>query len=518
MERRGILILILICALILSAVFGLYEIVERAWLADADMRLIHFLHVLRGVGASVLIGIVVTVYLMKHRAPFLPAAFQTEQTFLGEGAKDRLHVQWLVFLRWIAGIVALVSSFFATEVAHILPERVLLPLLLISGAILAVNSLFSLVPPAFLSSRGGILLQIFADIFLLTLLLNFSGGVENPFYFLYLVHVVLGGILLPKREAALATLGACCFFAALVLGELSEILPHYTISLFPHETGHVHGVGTTIHASHDPLFVLTRLGTFTFILIFLGGFTAIAMENLRKSHLQLVTAGRMAAAGELLGNIAHEINNPIGIVLAKTKLLLAPNRKTLLSPQVLNSLEKIEKHSERIANLTGGLLNFCRPSPGKKSPLSMHDLIEKTLDLMQESLPSKNIRLEKHLGAGVSRISANEKEIQQILLNLLNNAADAMPKGGGLTLRTHNERDHAVNWLVLTVSDTGCGIPKEEIARIFEPFFTTKPEGKGTGLGLAIVRGLVHSHNGAVDVESCLQRGTSFKIRFPVIA
>lgn len=227
----------------------------------------------------------------------------------------------------------------------------------------------------------------------------------------------------------------------------------------------------------------------------------------------LIQAGKLAAIGELAGNIAHEVNNPIGIISAKTHLLLATEGHKL-SAKARTDLEKIVEQCDRLGKLTRGLLNFSRPAMGERLPLSLHQPIRGALGLVYDRAKKYKIEILERLFSQQDMILGNPNELQQIFLNFFLNAIDAMPNGGRLTVGTDNPPATAGE-IAVTIVDTGVGMTEDVARKIFEPFFTTK-EKDGTGLGLAICLGLVRSHGGSISVDSKPGEGTTFTLRFPL--
>ncbi|MGQ9684537.1 MAG: [Fe-Fe] hydrogenase large subunit C-terminal domain-containing protein [Anaerolineae bacterium] len=232
--------------------------------------------------------------------------------------------------------------------------------------------------------------------------------------------------------------------------------------------------------------------------------------ELQETQDQLIQSEKLASMGQLAAGVAHEINNPLGTVLLYADLLL---RDSPEGDSRREDLRLILEEARRCKGIVQALLNFARQN---KVLAQLTDLNKLCTDMVTEveRLPLfANVRLTTRLDDTLPLIQADPAQLRQALLNLLNNAAEAMPKGGTITISTRASFGNAVE---LTVSDTGCGIPEENLPKLFTPFFTTKPIGKGTGLGLAITYGIVKMHRGAIDVQSTVGEGTSFIIRLPV--
>ncbi|MEJ5365043.1 MAG: PAS domain S-box protein [Desulfosoma sp.] len=239
---------------------------------------------------------------------------------------------------------------------------------------------------------------------------------------------------------------------------------------------------------------------------------------------QLLHSQKMEAVGKLSGGIAHDFNNILTIILGYCDLM---RKKADLDPMILKGVDEIEKTAERASNLTRQLLAFSRKQIMQPVALDLNRLIE-DLAKMLERLVGEDIHIDRQLDENLWAVWADPVFLEQIILNLVINARDAMPSGGKLTIQTSNlgltrSRDAGLftirpgEYVCLRVSDTGQGIDPEVQPRIFEPFFTTKPEGRGTGLGLATVYGIVKQLGGYILLESELGKGTTFDILLPRI-
>ena len=243
-----------------------------------------------------------------------------------------------------------------------------------------------------------------------------------------------------------------------------------------------------------------------------------------KLQTQLQQAQKMEAVGTLAGGIAHDFNNLLQAINGYTQLLMM--EKTKDDPEY-KSLNEIFKSSSRAAELVRQLLLFSRKAEAVRKPVELNHEVEEARKILERTIP-KMVNIEVHTGGRLSNLMADPVQIEQILLNLGKNAADAMPYGGKLIFETENItiddeycRNHLGaepgNYVLLTVTDTGEGIDDETKEKIFEPFFTTKEFGKGTGLGLASVYGIVKEHGGYIMCYSEVGIGTTFKIYLPAM-
>ena len=222
-------------------------------------------------------------------------------------------------------------------------------------------------------------------------------------------------------------------------------------------------------------------------------------------------AEKLAAVGQLAAGVAHEINNPLGVILgfAQGMACQAKAGDPLELP-----IKSIEREALRCKNLVQSLLTFARTSQTERAGMDLNATIEQAMSLVRAQVKMGQVELKVALSSGLPQILGNKNQLQQVVMNLAKNALDAMPNGGALTIKTELIKSAPQSWVCLEVSDTGTGIPAPLQARLFEPFFTTKPVGQGTGLGLSLVAEIVKKHSGEIDVESAPGR-TVFRAKFP---
>jgi two-component system, NtrC family, sensor kinase len=234
-------------------------------------------------------------------------------------------------------------------------------------------------------------------------------------------------------------------------------------------------------------------------------------RELRDIQEHLIQAEKLASIGKLAAGVAHEINNPLGGILIYSHLILEDTPKT--GPHYEN-LKKIVKETTRCKDIVKGLLDFARPKEPEMVPADVHEILERCLSLMERQALFQNIHIDTSFVAGLPRIVADGAQLQQVFMNIILNAAEAMDGNGTLSITTR--LDPAGKEIAVEFTDTGHGIREEDRKRLFEPFFTTKEVGKGTGLGLAISYGIIKKHRGDIDVRSEPGRGAVFTVRLPL--
>lgn len=237
-----------------------------------------------------------------------------------------------------------------------------------------------------------------------------------------------------------------------------------------------------------------------------------AIGQLETTQAQLIHSEKMSAIGEIYAGLAHEINNPLGIMIGKLEMLVKSAKNRQLSPELIRDLEIVTRNGLRIAELIRSLLIFAKKNTFNFIPTALNHTIAEVLELVERPFAKQAVRIETHFDPKLPDCHGSPGHLQQVFLNLLNNARDAMPNGGTIILRTYS-KDHLV---AAEVEDTGTGIPPENRKRVFEPFFTTKGLGKGTGLGLSVAYGIIKTHGGEIEVESRPGSGALFRVTVPM--
>jgi two-component system, NtrC family, sensor kinase len=233
------------------------------------------------------------------------------------------------------------------------------------------------------------------------------------------------------------------------------------------------------------------------------------MTHERELRVRLMESDRLAAVGELVAGVAHEVNNPLSSISAFAQLLL---RDGELTAHQRESIEVIRGETMRASQVVKDLLAFARRSEVQSAPLDLNGVVGRTLRMRQYQFSEASVRVETDLAADLPSVMGDARQLQQVCLNLLTNAVQAMSPGGGvLHVRTYQANDR----VRLEVKDTGPGIAVDARAHIFEPFFTTKKEGEGTGLGLSVSYGIVTTHGGTIEVVETGPAGTTFRVTLP---
>jgi two-component system, NtrC family, sensor kinase len=243
-------------------------------------------------------------------------------------------------------------------------------------------------------------------------------------------------------------------------------------------------------------------------------------RELRAAHDHVLYVEKMASLGKMAAVVAHEVNNPLSAILTYAKLL----RRWVTSGQTahekrddaLQSLELIASESQRCGALIKNLLCLSRTAPMNVQSTSVHQVVDRCLMLVRHELERAGIELQLDLADDLPRVPCDPAQIEQVLLALIMNAIDAMPRGGNLWIDTRLSSDGGA--IEIRVRDDGSGIAPDVLSQVFEPFMTTKESGRGVGLGLAISRGIMERHHGLIEVESVLGRGTSFTVTLPTEA
>lgn len=421
------------------------------------------------------------------------------------------QVAWFNRLRLIvaAGVIWLCAL--ATHALDLIADP--WPLYMLGAAIVCVDGIYILrfarLSRSRLSSvRRHVYLQIAVDILILTALLHYSGGITNPLALFYLFHAFIAALVLSVRAAIMVALTSMLLLLALGFAERAGIIPHHPLA-----------VGLFDLHAIKPLGLWLLVFAYATTLAFSIYFVSTVLARLKRQEGELVRMGRhlalsekLASVGTLAAGVSHEINNPIGVIKNKVKILRYRVEDGDEQRKLLRELDVVDKHLNRIAKITDGLLQFSRERPFELRPLDLKSLLREAADLVRVPFRTAEVELkvEATVPAGVV-VNGSSNHLLQVLINILLNAKDASVAHGLVELSCA----HVGHEVLLEIRDHGQGIEPELLEKVFDPFFTTKDVDKGTGLGLAISHGIVERHHGRIEVESEVDRGTCFRVVLP---
>lgn len=237
-----------------------------------------------------------------------------------------------------------------------------------------------------------------------------------------------------------------------------------------------------------------------------------AYEALQRAQSSAITSEKLAAIGRLTAGVSHEVLNPLNIILLRLHMMINDSNTP---PEMIRHLRTLQDQANRIAKISQDLLSYARQRSPERSQLCLNETVRRTLGLLDYGLSKENIDLELKLADRLPPVEADVGQLQQVILNMLTNSQDAMPRGGQIVLNTDEVHVNGENYVELRLKDTGVGIDPEHMDKLFDPFFTTKGDGEGTGLGLSVCKGIVEAHGGNMWAESEHGRGATFVIQLP---
>jgi len=286
--------------------------------------------------------------------------------------------------------------------------------------------------------------------------------------------------------------------------ELSRVSdPHLTLNLYKFRLRNAEDRALIVNLSVVPLLgkenqVIGRL------LIFTDLTERVNLED------QLMQAEKLSSIGLLAAGVAHEVNTPLAVITSNAQMLA---RQMDPDDPRTRTLEKIIAQAFRASEIANNLLKFSRIGTSEYSDLDVNRVISESLSLVEPMLKAARVTVNSQLKDSLPAVYGNSGKLQQVFMNLIMNARDAMPRGGELTIATEAEN----STVHVEVSDNGVGIPADHLNKIFDPFFTTKATSRGTGLGLAVTYGIIREHSGSIQVDSVVGRGTTFRLEFPAV-
>jgi len=235
-------------------------------------------------------------------------------------------------------------------------------------------------------------------------------------------------------------------------------------------------------------------------------------ERLKEyTQQQIMKSERLATLGQLAAGVAHEINNPLGAILMYSHLSL---EETPAEDSRRKNLEKVVGEATRCKNIVHGLLDFARQREPNVELADVNEILRRTLSLLESQAQFQNITVTATFCPSLPKVMIDSGQMQQVFTNIILNAAEAIEGKGEVTVATRTV--DGGEFIEIQFTDTGCGIPQENLEKIFDPFFTTKEVGRGTGLGLAVSYGIIAKHQGTIEVRSDPGRGTTFIVRLPL--
>ncbi len=422
------------------------------------------------------------------------------------------QVAWFNRLRLLAGATVIWLTALACHGLGIVANP--WPLYGLGGLILVIDGLYLLSFPRLSRASARAVqrhvdLQIGIDLLILTALLHQSGGITNPLVLFYLFHTFIAALVRSVTAACWVAAASLGLVVLLGLGERLGWIAHHPL-----------GLGLIDLHAVRPLGFWLLLLAYALTMSFSIYFVATVLRRLRRNEQELVRLGRhlamsekLASIGTLAAGVSHEINNPIGVIRNKVQILRYRIEDRDEPATLQAELDVIDKHTRRIQVITEGLLAFSRETPFSRQQLDLNALAREAADLVRVPFRAGEVPLAIEPAPAPVLVEGSANHLLQVLVNLLLNARDASPAGAEVTLTTGHHEGEAC----FAVSDRGCGIAEEHLAKIFDPFFTTKDVDKGTGLGLAISHGIVERHGGRIEVESEPGRGSTFRVLFPPV-
>jgi signal transduction histidine kinase len=406
------------------------------------------------------------------------------------------RIRWFIRLRWLAVVGILIAAGLVASIGLAISWQQLLGL---AGLLAGLNAIYAALSRRNIPPLPFTWWQIVADLTVLTLALHVSGGIENPFAFFYVFHVIIASILLPPRVSYLVAALATLFFLAMALFEHVGALPHAALGFVQWNNPRYLAAASFV------------LGSTLFSSSYLASTIMEGLrrkdEEMRRFNERLLQTEKLAAIGQLAAGIAHELNTPLASISGYAEELGEIVQGA--GEKVVQYTGVIRSQTERCKAITQSLLNFARKSDIRIQAVDVNAVIREAIDYLRFKKRTTQLAIETDLG-DVPRVQADPGQLLQVFLSVLVNAADAIVGGGTITVRSRAPKD-----VVVTVVDTGSGIPEENLKKVFEPFFTTKAPGEGTGLGLSLSYGIVKQLGGTIDLKSRVGEGTEVTIALP---
>ncbi|NQV04702.1 MAG: HAMP domain-containing histidine kinase [Candidatus Omnitrophica bacterium] len=429
-----------------------------------------------------------------------------------EGLFERIH--WLIKLRWIAIAGVFLAAFFARSLLKIpIPNIPLYSIALILG----IYNLASLVYvnrsranfPAIANRIANT--QISLDLFILTVLIHFSGGIENPFIFYFIFHMIIASILLSRRASFLQATFAVMLFFMMVALEYLGTLPHYCLIGFVSSDLH----SNAVHISGISFVFISTL----YIAVYMA--TSIS-KRLREREASLKEANELLREkdrikSEYVLRVTHDIKEHLAAIQSCIEPVTGGIVGSLNEKQ-MNLLHRADERAGKLMFFVKALLEVTRIKLSKEIRMGhfdFNDMLKDAIHVITRKAGNKNISIGSTVEPGIQKIRGAKEYIQELLSNLLANSVKYTPHNGKVDINVIDKG----NSILIEIKDTGIGIPKEELSKVFDEFYRAtnakEIEKDGTGLGLSIAKQVVERHNGKIWVESVQGKGTTFFITLP---
>jgi len=424
---------------------------------------------------------------------------------------------WLIKLRWVAIAGTCCVIFIASDILHLSVQRTAL---YCSTAILILENIISLlllkrllkrgISKIFTSIRRIIHFQICVDLMILTILLHYSGGVENLFIVYFVFHIAIASILLPARESYLQATFATCLLSLLALLEYKGIVPHYCLKGFITDGAHSNGFyifGT-----------ISVLASTFYLIVYMTSDISTQLrkqeEAYRQTNIQLKQKDRIK--DEYVLRVTHDIKGHLAAI--QSCLDVVSNRLTgSLNEQQADLINRADSRVHKLTHFVRTLLGLTQMRLSNRLEMeifSLKNIISNALASVKTKARNKSIALDSNVELSVDKLFGNQFSIEEMITNLLLNAIKYTPANGTVEINAKEDGD----FVLVEIADTGIGIPQEELSKVFDEFYRAtnarEVEKDGTGLGLSIVKQIIERHGGKVWVES--QEGIGSKFSFIV--
>jgi signal transduction histidine kinase len=425
---------------------------------------------------------------------------------------------WLTKLRWIAIVCVVIGTYVSSNILAIALRDVALyviatllsiyniTVLVLLNRVIRVDQQISRK-----AVKRVINLQICADLFLLTLLLHFSGGIENPLVFYFVFHMIIASILLSTRDSYLQATFAVLLFGLLVSLEYKQLIPHYCLT------------GFVPHCLHkDMLYTLGTFFVFTtalYLAVYMANYIVTRLKHTEHAYRQanIMLQEKDRIKDEYVLRVTHDIKGHLATI--QGCLAVVVNRLTgQLDNQEADLINRAHIRAIKLANFVRALLKLTQMRLSNKLEMdafSLSDALQNAVSAVESKAEDKSITLNCNIESSLEKIFGNQFSIEEMVANLLLNAIKYTPANGTVEVSAKNHEDY----VLVEVADTGIGIPKEEQCKIFDEFYRAsnakRLERDGTGLGLSIVKYIVERHGGQIHVESNEGSGTAFRLTLP---